>query len=178
MLVCLSCLREENIAKRKYEEILINKIEKSTPINYEEIYSKNQSIKRKRYRRDKIRKGTVEYCLYSIFSNVISRSKLTGIPTDIDHEYLKELLRVQNNKCAITGLDLEFESGSIKNKNKRKISLDRIDSSKFYLKDNVWFVCWFVNQLKNNLSIDDLIFFARCVVRKFGENNGDQSYVP
>lgn len=45
-----------------------------------------------------------------------------------------------------------------------KISLDRIDSSKSYTKNNVQLVCWAVNQMKNNYSTEQLITWCSFIV--------------
>lgn len=54
--------------------------------------------------------------------------------------------------CPIFGCKLQ----RTRNRADDQASLDRIDSSKGYIKGNVWVISWRANRLKNNLSIDDL----------------------
>ena len=56
---------------------------------------------------------------------------------------LRDLLRVQGNCCAITGLPLQFR-GAHSDEN-MLASLDRIDSSGHYEPDNLQIVCRFIN---------------------------------
>ena len=47
-------------------------------------------------------------------------------------------------------------------------SLDRIDSSKGYQPGNVWWVHKRVNRLKNDFSMDELLYWSRAIVRQHG----------
>lgn len=63
---------------------------------------------------------------------------------DIDIKYLYDLLQQQDNKCAITGKEMLPSFGDI-----RSISIDRIDSSKGYIKGNIQLVCQIMNFAKS-----------------------------
>ncbi len=52
--------------------------------------------------------------------------------------------------------NVEFNISILGNKNLKTISIDRIDSSKGYVRGNVQLVCWVVNQMKNDLTNDEL----------------------
>ena len=65
---------------------------------------------------------------------------------DITVDYIKELIEAQQNKCAYSGVEFIWEYGS-----NQKPSLDRIDSSKGYIKGNVHLVTTIVNQAKSDL---------------------------
>lgn len=83
---------------------------------------------------------------------------------DLDLPYMKQLWEQQNGKCAITGVDLKLESSYNKN---YQASLDRIDSSKGYLKGNVRYISVSANWLKNNLNdehIKEFIQICKMVV--------------
>jgi hypothetical protein len=66
---------------------------------------------------------------------------------NIDLPYLLELLKLQNYKCAVTGISLTHQNGDL-----RAISIDRIDSSKGHIKGNIQLVCQFYNMGKGNKS--------------------------
>lgn len=92
---------------------------------------------------------------YSPFRTLLkscrTRTNKSGQPKgnfDLDLPYLKELWENQNGKCAITKVDLKLETSYNKN---YQASLDRIDSSKGYVKGNVRYISVSVNWLKNNL---------------------------
>lgn len=48
------------------------------------------------------------------------------------------------------------------------VSIDRIDSTKGYLKTNVQLVCMVVNQMKSDLSLNELISICKQII----EHNG------
>lgn len=74
---------------------------------------------------------------------------------DIDEKYLKELWEKQNGICPYTGIKMVLMKTSSQQhriRSLKKASIDRIDSSKGYLKGNVEFVCYAINNAKNNFS--------------------------
>lgn len=66
---------------------------------------------------------------------------------ELNLEILNELQIKQNNKCNITGIELLWTT-----KNIYQASVDRIDSSKGYLKDNIQLVVLPINRMKSNYS--------------------------
>ncbi len=70
-------------------------------------------------------------------------------------EYINDLLEKQNFKCALSGIDIWLKS----NQN-WTASLDRIDSSKGYTKDNVQWVHKDINKIKSDFS--DIYFIELC----------------
>ena len=77
---------------------------------------------------------------------------------DLDLPYLKSLWEEQSGKCAITKVDLVLEPSYNKN---FQASLDRIDSSKGYVKGNVRYISVSVNWLKNNMDDNHLREFIQ-----------------
>lgn len=77
---------------------------------------------------------------------------------DFDDEYLKELYNQQNGKCALTGIDLVHEYGKT-----NTISVDRIDSTKGYLKGNIQLICQSINLMKNNSTQEEIIQFIKMI---------------
>ena len=79
---------------------------------------------------------------------------------------IKEMwdLFVQQNKlCAITGVKLIMPNKNNKN-NKNIASLDRIDSTKGYIKDNLQWVHKDINQMKWNYEQNYFIKLCRMVI--------------
>lgn len=93
---------------------------------------------------------------------------------NLDIDYMMELYETQGGKCALSGRTMTYQRGN--GKVPTNISIDRIDSSKGYVKGNVQLVCCLVNILKNEWDQEDFINFCRDIVKKAdkekGENNG------
>lgn len=79
---------------------------------------------------------------------------------NITEEDILELKEKQNNKCVGTGNELIWK---IYQDPFYMVSLDRIDSSITYTKDNIQLVCWFYNNTKGNHSDDDFIKLCKQV---------------
>ena len=71
---------------------------------------------------------------------------------------MKNLLEIkQNNKCNVTGLPIRLYNSNEKKNLYNSASLDRIDSSKGYIEENVQWVCLGVNYMKMNYSNEELL---------------------
>ncbi len=97
-----------------------------------------------------------------------SGALLRGIAFDIDVHQLDEIWRSQSGLCALTGRPLNFTRFSGKKHIAGTASIDRIDSSKGYSKDNVQWVHKNVNIAKRTLSNAEFIAVCREVVAKHG----------
>lgn len=75
---------------------------------------------------------------------------------DIDRKFIQNLIKTQDNKCAISGMDFVWEYN-----NSKKVSIDRIDCNKGYTKDNVRLVCQQVNMAINEFNLQN--FFDMCL---------------
>lgn len=107
----------------------------------------------------------------SIFWNAhINRNSKLGkrkyIEVSIDKKYAWDLFEYQNQKCALTGLKITFPSTW--KDNTWTASLDRIDSSKGYIKDNVQWVHKHINIMKNMYTND--YFKEMCKLVATNEN--------
>lgn len=93
--------------------------------------------------------------------------------SNIDEPYLKTLWDTQNGICPYTGWELVLPSnveGWANGLQIESASLDRIDSSKGYMKGNVQFISVMANWGKNNRSEDDLIKFCMAVAKHRKQN--------
>ena len=88
-----------------------------------------------------------------------TRAKKKGMEFDLDKDFITKLLHGTEYKCQVTGETMTLESNGYDERNLNKASLDRINSSKGYTKDNVRFVCWAVNMMKSNLTEDQFKFW-------------------
>lgn len=81
---------------------------------------------------------------------------------NIDLDYLKSLWDNQDGKCAITNIKMKERLWNTAH-DPEQASLDRIDSSKGYIKGNVRFVCLFINYAKNSWDDNTIIKFLRMI---------------
>jgi hypothetical protein len=78
---------------------------------------------------------------------------------------LKDLWNQQNGVCAVTGLELVIKAfDDNQSKSPFQASLDRIDNSKGYTKNNIRFVCLMFNYARNNFTdAETLEFFKKAI---------------
>jgi hypothetical protein len=78
---------------------------------------------------------------------------------------LHELWNKQNGICALSGIPMTycFDSGRVPT----NVSVDRIDSTLGYIRGNTQLVCMAVNQMKSDLTIEQLKYFCKSIL----ENN-------
>jgi hypothetical protein len=74
---------------------------------------------------------------------------IKDINIDIDKKYLDELRKKQKDICCLSNMKLTWKPNCL-----NTASIDRIDSSKGYSKDNIQITSWYVNCMKKNLSDD------------------------
>lgn len=91
----------------------------------------------------------------TLFNHVCREAAIRSILVTITPEYLEELFEKQHHCCAITGDYLP---------DIRKASVDRIDSSKPYEKDNVQIVTKQANISKHVMTMEQLYEFCRKVL--------------
>lgn len=111
-------------------------------------------------------KTAYHYQLYSFKR----RAEIRELDFDLDEEYIKNLFEdEQKNKCAVTGVPIK-----IKNKNEETLlystaSLDRIDSSKGYVKGNVQWVLLGINYMKMDASNLELIKTLDLIIKYYSK---------
>lgn len=90
-----------------------------------------------------------------------NRAKSKNQYYDIDLEFLYQLWNQQEGKCALTGIPMTTTKHGRTNTN---VSIDRIDSSKGYTKDNIWLICSAVNFMKSNLNLEEFKQYCQAVI--------------
>lgn len=80
-------------------------------------------------------------------------------------EDLKEVWNTQKGKCAYTNIELSLPTYSNRNPeiSYKMASIDRIDSSKPYTKDNIQFVSRNINYAKHSLSHEEMLEFLKLI---------------
>ena len=96
--------------------------------------------------------------------NIKRRSK----EFDLSLEDLKEIWLDQKGVCPYSGISLELPTYTKPLTNElNKASLDRIDSSKGYIKENVQFVAYNINLMKSTLSHEDTINLCKQISKNY-----------
>lgn len=95
-----------------------------------------------------------------------SFAKRRGMECNLTAQYLDELWHKQKGKCAYTGLDF---------KSIDEASLDRIDSKRGYITDNVQWVIREVNTMKMDLSNERFLQLCSIISNRQKEKENDDS---
>lgn len=74
---------------------------------------------------------------------------------DIDRDYLYQLFKDQQGRCALSGVIMKIEKGAV-----TCLSLDKIKPEQGYIKGNVQWVAWAVNRAKGDMEED--VFLDMC----------------
>lgn len=103
----------------------------------------------------------------SIKNNALRRN----LAFDLTPQILWKLYEKQKGLCALTGIPITLNR-SIKNNNVNwdvvTASVDRIDSFKGYTIDNVQWVHKEINRLKNNYTLEELLYWSKLLLDKHG----------
>ena len=95
------------------------------------------------------------------------RAKKKGLDFDLTIEFLKELWEKQDGKCAITKLPMTFlnDNGRVYT----NVSIDQIEPNAGYIKKNIQLVCMAVNQLKSDLTMNEVLTICKSIVENYNE---------
>jgi len=94
-----------------------------------------------------------------LYRSAKTSSKKRKLNFSISFDEWVNIYNNQQGKCTLSGLEMTISSEN----NIHNISPDRIDSNKGYTKENVHFVCWYINQAKSNLDTNTFIEMCRQV---------------
>jgi hypothetical protein len=135
---CKICANTYN--KQYYEK------HKEKLIQYRVEY--NRTHERKHYR-------DIDSRIRQLLKSAASRKQV-----DITKEEAKEIWNKQNGICAYSKLPLTAKANQF-----NTVSLDRIDSSKHYTKDNVQFVCAAVNRMKQEYAEEIFVLLCHLITQ-------------
>lgn len=114
------------------------------------------------------KKNPVKLRAQRLYGNATKRAKAMDWPKpDFDTAWIFE--KIQNGYCEITGIKFDLETevrSSSQAKNPWVPSIDRTDSSKPYLKDNVKIVVYMYNVCKSEFDHEHVIEFCKQVNNK------------
>lgn len=96
------------------------------------------------------------------FLGARNRSKRQNIPFNITKEYLLELWKKQDGRCAISNIKMTFEQCN--GRTPTNVSIDQINHKDGYTIGNVQLVCMAVNQMKSDMLMEDLYRFCQAII--------------
>ena len=114
-------------------------------------------------------KSTFKVYMRNKYNGIIKRSKAENLPLPdmtMDEFILEVNAQLQWNafRCPITGDKLEWKQGNsdeVNGKpNEKSYSIDRLDPTKGYMKDNILVVSWRWNRMKNDTPLNYMMRFC------------------
>lgn len=100
--------------------------------------------------------------LQSRYLSARKRAADRNIEFSITKKDLKDLYDKQNGLCNISKIKMTYTT--FERRKPFNISLDRIDSTKGYTKDNIQLVCMAVNQLKSDFDMDIIYKICESII--------------
>jgi ribosomal protein S27E len=116
-----------------------------------------------KFENSKLYKG-VGKLAQSKFSHIEWGAKKRGFEFLITKEYAWDLYEKQNGKCFYTQLPINLNTRN----NSMTASIDRIDSNKGYIEDNVVWVHKDINIMKNKFSKEYFLMLCKKIVENHG----------
>jgi len=119
------------------------------------------SIRKARGKNSKSFKG-YEKISGAYWGKIQKRAATNGLAFTVDIKDAWEMYLKQNQKCILSGIPIEF---NVSDSRRNTASLDRIDSNKGYLKDNVQWVHKDINIMKNSHEQNYFISLCEAVTK-------------
>jgi hypothetical protein len=119
-----------------------------------------ESEKTAYYEKQSLRLKGNKFAKKGIFTHHLNKARNRNKDFDLDEEYLAS---IWTGRCSLSGIIIvnEHRRSSLKS-----ASLDRIDSTKGYVKGNVQFVSYGINLAKNSFSDEEVLQFIHDIKSK------------
>ena len=117
----------------------------------------------------------LDKCLRFRFLGARSRALNSNIEFNITFEYIKELWNEQKGICALSNVPMTYLLRE--GRTPTNVSIDKIDRTKGYIKDNIQLVCMACNQIKSDLTEEEMYNFCKKIVKTY-ENKNNKSTRP
>lgn len=104
------------------------------------------------------KKRDIEWQERNIIRLLLNRAKHRALEKNIPFDLLEEDVLLPK-QCPILGIDIVVIRGNGRRKNGP--SLDRIDPTKGYTKNNVWIISDLANKMKQNATKEELVAFGK-----------------
>lgn len=108
----------------------------------------------------------------TFYHRLKTNAKVRGLAVEVDVGYLAALFEKQNGLCAISDLPIELNRDTT---GTNTASVDRINSSKGYVKGNVWWVHKDINQMKMDFTLPEFLKLCQAVTSNSNGSTGKLS---
>lgn len=163
LLECRTCKKEQdltNYTKRR---------DNANYLTYETECIICSCKRKKEKSHERLLNNGLKYNIKTMMNRFKKRANKKEFDFDIDKEYLEELFNEQKGICSLTGRQLVFDVN-----NENRLSLDRIDSKKGYVKNNVQWVCWIANNSKQESTMEQWLKLCQDAIN---HNNSQQLHL-
>lgn len=106
------------------------------------------------------------------FASIKQSATKRGIEFSLTIEEIWNLYLQQNKRCALTGLEIAFGE---KARDLATASLDRIDSSRGYEKDNIQWVHKKINTMKMDLDLQEFMNYCKLITEHRSKQNEEKN---
>lgn len=132
-------------------------------LDYQREYRKKNPEKVREYSKERRKKAETDPVRFIdlMYRAMVDRSRKRNQEMNVDREYLTKLLKKTNGVCSLSGLPMSY-----KTHDPLRVSPDRKNSKKGYVKGNVQFVAACVNIAKNDLTTKEFIKMCKAVAEK------------
>jgi hypothetical protein len=133
-------------------------------LEYQREYRKKNPEKVKSYSKERRKKAETDPVRFIdlMYRAMLDRSRKRQQEMNVDRAYLMKLLNKAEGKCALSGMPI-----TLKTHDPYRVSPDRKNSKKGYVKGNIQFVAACVNIAKNDLTTKEFLKMCKAVA----ENN-------
>ena len=146
--------KETREYNKKYQQEHREEIVEKKVIYYKE--NKTKILKQ----RKQFEKGNPKHFITQrLFRNTKCRANRKNITFSLDKKWLE--MALTNDRCNKTGLEFIYKSNS-----PYTPSIDRIDSSKGYTKNNCQLVCTMYNFAKNKYTYEDVLKMSKALIKE------------
>ena len=129
-------------------------------LEYQRDYRKKNPEKVKSYSQERRKKAETDPVRFVdlMFRAMVDRSRKRKQEMNVDRAYLMKLLNKAEGKCALSGMPI-----TLKTHDPYRVSPDRKNSKKGYIKGNIQFVAACVNIAKNDLTTKEFLKMCKAV---------------
>ena len=148
---CKGCQKKRSAEYRKKNKEYFDRKNKEH-YNKEDNKKRYEKYKDNFLKRKAVHDTSLRGKMYNLLEAARTRAKNKKLDIDIDLEFLLDLYEKQEGKCALTNIKFTFERNPIGVKNLLPYnpSIDKINPSKGYTKDNVRLLLVIMNLSLNN----------------------------
>lgn len=170
-------IRRQDIDKKR-KELLLSSVKYCKYCNTEKSKSEFSLLKSsvdgfrsqcnpcRKIREKRIKKDYSVTWKKGLLGTAKKNSKLLGKEIEIDEQFIEHLFQVQNGRCFWSNVPLLLVNDL---KHPQKPSLDRIDNSRGYTKDNVVLTCFSMNFARNINDFNTFKDFIEVLKKSLGE---------